>query len=39
MTPSEMTALLAQLTAGWENEVVEFKEAGDGYSTDKIGVV
>lgn len=38
MTPLGMTALLAQLTAGWENEVVEFKEA-DGYSTDKIGVV
>lgn len=27
MTPYEMTALLAQLTAGWENEVVQFKEA------------
>jgi len=37
MTPAEMTALLDRLLAGWENEVVEFKEAGDGYSTDKIG--
>lgn len=37
MTPVELTALLDRLLAGWENEVVEFKEAGDGYSTDKIG--
>ena len=37
MTPAEMTALLDRLLADWENEVVEFKEAGDGYSTDKIG--
>ena len=37
MTPAEMTALLDRLLAGWENEVVEFKEAGDGYSTDKVG--
>lgn len=37
MTPAEMTALLVRLLAGWENEIVEFKEAGDGYSTDKIG--
>lgn len=37
MTPAELAALLDQLIAGWENEVVEFKEAGDGYSTDKIG--
>lgn len=37
MTPAEMTALLDRLLAGWENEIVEFKEAGDGYSTDKIG--
>lgn len=37
MTPAEMTALLNRLLAGWENEVVEFKEAGGGYSTDKIG--
>lgn len=37
MTPAEMNSLLDRLIAGWENEVVEFKEAGDGYSTDKIG--
>ncbi|WP_282825090.1 RNA-binding domain-containing protein [Gulosibacter sediminis] len=37
MTPAEITPLLDRLLAGWENEVVEFKEAGDGYSTDKIG--
>ncbi len=37
MTPAEMTALLDRLIAGWENEVVEFKEAGEGYSTNDIG--
>lgn len=37
MTPMELAELLNRLLAGWENEVVEFKEAGDGYSTDKIG--
>jgi ATP-dependent DNA helicase RecG len=29
--------LLDKLIAGWENEVAEFKEAGDAFSTDKIG--
>ncbi|KQM39437.1 RNA-binding domain-containing protein [Microbacterium sp. Leaf203] len=37
MTPAETSALLDQLVAGWENEVVEFKEAGEGYSTNDIG--
>ena len=37
MTPAEITALLDRLIAGWENEVVEFKEAGEGYSTNDIG--
>jgi len=37
MTPAEMTALLDRLIAGWENEVVEFKEAGESYSTNDIG--
>ena len=33
----ELKALLEQLIHDWENEVVEFKEAGKDYSTDKIG--
>lgn len=37
MTPAELTALLDQLIAGWENEVVEFKEANDNFSTSDIG--
>lgn len=37
MTPAEMSVLLDRLIAGWENEVVEFKEAGEGYSTNDIG--
>ncbi|WP_137809657.1 MULTISPECIES: RNA-binding domain-containing protein [unclassified Gordonia (in: high G+C Gram-positive bacteria)] len=32
-----LTSLLGRLLVGWENEVVEFKEAGDGFSTSKIG--
>ncbi len=32
-----LTALLDELIATWENEVVEFKQAGDGFSTDEIG--
>jgi ATP-dependent DNA helicase RecG len=30
-------ALLEELIDGWENEVVEFKEAGKDYDTDRIG--
>lgn len=37
MKPTELAELLDRLLVGWENEIVEFKEAGDGYSTDKIG--
>jgi ATP-dependent DNA helicase RecG len=37
MDQQELQTLLAQLLTTWENEVVEFKQAGDGYSTDKIG--
>lgn len=37
MTPAELTALLDRLIAGWESEVVEFKEANDNFSTSDIG--
>lgn len=37
MTPEALKNLLAQLIATWENEVVEFKQAGNDYDTDKIG--
>ena len=37
MTPRELETFLANLIADWENEIVEFKEADDNYSTDKIG--
>lgn len=37
MTPVELQTLLDQLIATWENEVVEFKQAGSDYDTDKIG--
>lgn len=37
MPPDALKALLAQLIAGWENEVVEFKQAGNDFDTDKIG--
>ncbi|MDE2464385.1 MAG: putative DNA binding domain-containing protein, partial [Alphaproteobacteria bacterium] len=33
----ELTRLLDGLIATWENEVVEFKQAGNDYSTDDIG--
>lgn len=35
--PAELSALLEQLLADWENEVVEFKQAGDAFSTSEIG--
>lgn len=34
---SELQLLLTRLIARWENEVIEFKRAGDGYSTSSIG--
>lgn len=37
MDSATLTALLDELIATWENEVVEFKQAGDGFSTDDIG--
>ncbi|MCA0211894.1 MAG: putative DNA binding domain-containing protein [Proteobacteria bacterium] len=37
MDAAELTRLLNELITTWENEVVEFKQAGDGFSTDDIG--
>lgn len=37
MDPAALQALLDSLIARWENEVVEFKRAGDGFSTSDIG--
>ena len=37
ITSADLNALLNRLIAGWENEVVEFKEANDNYSTSEIG--
>lgn len=37
MTAVELTRLLEQLITTWENEVVEFKQAGNDYDTDRIG--
>lgn len=37
MDNATLSALLATLIETWENEVVEFKRAGDGFSTDDIG--
>ena len=37
MNSAALTALLDELIATWENEVVEFKQAGNDYDTDKIG--
>lgn len=37
MSQTELQNLLINLIAAWENEVVEFKEAGQDYDTDKIG--
>lgn len=37
MDQHDLTQLLAELIATWENEVVEFKQAGSDYSSDKIG--
>lgn len=37
MTPNDLQNLLDQLIADWENEVVEFKNVGDSYSTSDIG--
>ena len=37
MDQAALQALLDGLVVRWENEVVEFKRAGDGFSTDTIG--
>ncbi|QXX77915.1 transcriptional regulator [Alcaligenes faecalis] len=37
MDSLELGAVLERLIATWENEVVEFKQAGNDYDTDKIG--
>lgn len=37
MDSAALSELLAGLIATWESEVVEFKQAGDGFSTDDIG--
>jgi ATP-dependent DNA helicase RecG len=37
ITTRKLTETLDRLIAVWENEVVEFKEAGNDFSTDSIG--
>lgn len=37
MDYAQLATLLNDLIATWENEVVEFKQAGNDYDTDKIG--
>lgn len=37
MEQAALSALLAELIAAWEGEVVEFKQANNDYDTDKIG--
>lgn len=37
MTQAELQKKLDELILGWENEVVEFKEANDNFSTSDIG--
>ena len=37
MDQATLLSLLASLIATWENEVVEFKRAGNDYDTNKIG--
>ena len=37
MDHAELNTLLTDLIATWESEVVEFKQAGHDYNTDKIG--
>jgi len=37
MDHAQLATLLNELIATWENEVVEFKQAGNDYDTDKIG--
>ncbi|PIX55507.1 MAG: transcriptional regulator, partial [Zetaproteobacteria bacterium CG_4_10_14_3_um_filter_54_28] len=37
MDQAALQSLLSSLIATWENEVVEFKRAGNDYDTNKIG--
>ncbi|MDR1212971.1 MAG: putative DNA binding domain-containing protein [Propionibacteriaceae bacterium] len=37
MTEQDLLDLLDRLIGGWENEIVEFKETGNDYSTGRIG--
>ena len=37
MTKTQLQKLLDSLIANWESEVIEFKQATNNYSTDKIG--
>lgn len=37
MDQATLSGLLDELIATWENEVVEFKQAGNDYDTDRIG--
>lgn len=37
MDRSELQSLLSSLITTWENEVVEFKEVGDSFSTAEVG--
>jgi len=37
MTPEELPAKLTALISKWEQETIEFKQAGNDFSTDKIG--
>ncbi len=37
MSASNIHTQLDQLIVAWESEVVEFKRAGDGFSTSEIG--
>jgi ATP-dependent DNA helicase RecG len=37
MKPEELKPLLESLISDWESEVVEFKQAGSDFDTDKIG--
>lgn len=37
MNQSKLQVLLNGLITSWENEVIEFKQAGNDYSTDRIG--
>jgi len=37
MSQTELNELLTDLINRWECEIIEFKRAGDGFSTSEIG--